>query len=529
MSISEAITSCTECPNFRKQTLSDGRAIGSCTVFNQTIFVGGISPAGHLEATASTCSMAGVKSSTPDPEIFRVTAPNGALPDPISPAELVSCMGCINFADRFHDELRDDVSLAHLCRAKGNFILDKNDDCKGCFYAKLGAYEATPVRLNASVFDGGPSARGEAADDGALAGADTSSVKGSPIAEPAVAKRKRNALINFDPLTYVSDMELREADKGKIMAWRLIEVGEGRKRKGVYLPIYDPEFFTSGQRETIPQTGDTEHPELYHDGSGIEEAFAITSWMKGQALCFVGEPGVGKTEAARWLAWKMQMPFTHLQITEETLPDEFLGTPAYHPELGTYFKKGRLPRAAEVPGILLSDEPNLGQPAIVQTYRAFNITGDIFLEGEDAENVVVSKNKDCFHLLSLNPSWDARNLGTAELADADVRRMSYKFVDEPNEAIVKDIIVSKLEADGVEILADDLAALMKTRKDLKAMSRTGELPFSWSIAQDVKVAQNLELLEGPSAYQRALLDYCSPDVAEMALKAVQSHFGFTRS
>lgn len=518
MSISEGfISSCAECPNLIRDSLSDGRGVGKCGAFSKVVFVGGVSPAEHLETIAQSCPSAGIAVDSEVPVDFVVMPKNGRLPDPIDASKLASCLGCSSYRSSFYNASGDHIEQP-MCAARGVFLRDVVGEAAGCLYATTGFADTLPVSLNSIVFDGNEAGHFESITDPG----------GASEGLPAVAKRKRSSLLNFgEPTSYSTDMELREIDKGKIAAWRLVEVGEGSKIKKVFLPIYDPEFFTSGQREIIPQSGDDARPELYHDGSGILDAFVVTAWMKKQALCFVGEPGVGKTEGARWLAWLMQLPFTHLQVTEETLPDEFLGTPGFDPAAGTYFKWGRLPRAIQPPGIVLSDEINLGQEAIRQTYRSLNSdSATIFLDGEDEEHHIVKKNNDCFHLLSLNPAWDARNLGASEMADADVRRMSYKWVEEPKPAVVKDIITSKLEADGTEITVDDLEAMMKVRKDLKAMSSTGELPFSWSIAQDVKVARFLEYYEGPTAYKRALLDYCSPDVAEMALKAVQSHFGF---
>lgn len=520
MSISgEYISSCASCPNFVRGEVG-GKAVGLCDAFGKVVFVAGVSPVDHLKEVAQSCPSAGVETEgVPLSYGYEAFTPLGVTPDPLAAPTLDSCNQCDHMALRVGSrENGAEIEMAS-CTAKGIFV-EPTESCKACPFAKVGMPSTAVVLLNSVI-----SVASEAGD----MEAEISSTPGAPKVA-AKAKRRPSKLINFDPLTYSSDMELREADKGKIAAWRLMEVGEGDKMKKVFLPIFDPEYFTSGQRELIPQSGDATRPELYHDGSNILSTFAVESWLEGEALCFVGEPGVGKTEGARFIAWCLQLPFTHLQVTEETLPDEFLGTPGYDPTVGTYFKWGRLPRAIKVPGIVLSDEINLGQEAIRQTYRSLNgESATIFLDGEeDTEKHIVTKHKDCFHLLSLNPAWDARNLGTTEMADADVRRMSYLYVQEPPAAVLKDIIMAKLEAAGLEISADEFEAMMKVRKDIKEMSRSGALPYSWSIAQDVKVAKKLAYYSAATAYRRALLDYCSPDVGEMVLKAVASHFGISR-
>lgn len=522
MSISEGyISSCVECPNFVRAEYG-GKAVGNCAAYSKTVFVAGISPAEHLVDIAQSCPSAGIKVDlVPAPTSFEAFAPDkGVTPDPLGCDALSSCTSCTHFATDAMAPAGGHTPMSS-CRAKGTFV-DPVTDCKSCPFAKKGLHSTTVVLLNSVI--GTPSEAGKFPTPGAGEAGSTGKVT-------AKAARRRSSMINFDPLTYTSDMELREADKGKIMSWRLVEVGEGKKKKKIFLPIFDPEYFTSGQRELIPQSGDSSSPELYHDGSKILETFAVESWLENQPLCFVGEPGTGKTEGARFIAWSLQLPFTHLQVTEETLPDEFLGSPGFDPEVGTFFKWGRLPRAIQIPGIVLSDEINLGQEAIRQTYRSLNSeAATIFLDGEsDAEKHIVRKHKDCFHLLSLNPAWDARNLGASEMADADVSRMSYLYVEEPKDAVIKDIIMAKLGAADLEIDADELEAMMKVRKDIKEMSRSGALPYSWSIRQDVKVAKKLAYYSAPTAYRRTLLDYCSPDVIEMVLKAVQSHFGFSMS
>lgn len=517
----ETCTTCSSCPNFVKQELNS-TAVGQCEALGATIYIGGVSPFGHLNNLAEACPQAGVKADVPEPVRFLAFPPNPeAKPDPLGCDKLSSCTSCVHYAYKVGTSSAGGTAVVPTCGAKGSLISDVATDCNLCPFAKMGVTD-TPVRALADIITT------SAVEFPTVAG--TSPSGPAKVAAKPKAKRKRSKLINFDPLTYSTDMELREEDKGKIMSWRLMEVGEGDKKRKIYLPIFDPEYFTSGLRELIPQSGDSTSPELYHDGSQILETFAVEAWLEGQPLCFVGEPGTGKTEGARYIAWSLQLPFTHLQVTEETLPDEFLGTPGYDPEVGTFFKWGRLPRAIKVPGIVLSDEINLGQEAIRQTYRSLNSeSATIFLDGEsDTEKHVVTKHPDCFHLLSLNPAWDARNLGASEMADADVSRMSYLYVEEPKEAIIKDIVVTKLESVGLEIDADELEAMMKVRRDIKEMSRSGSLPYSWSIRQDVKVAKKLAYYSAPTAYRRTLLDYCSPDVAEMVLKAVQSHFGFTK-
>lgn len=498
--------SCMNCPNFRHDTSPGGRAIGSCSESGKVIFISGVSSIDHLERIAAACPSYGEPSKGPEPAWFGYVEPvnTGAMPR----EELSSCRGCVNLIATNDPSVPEGLTL---CGATGSRI-DPETSHQGCAFAKAGIPAAKAQPLNAVITDP----------------LRVTSPEAVAIKVMATAKREASKP-TFDPLSYNTDLEVGGEDKGVILAWRKMTVGDGSKAQDVFLPIFDPEGFSESERDAIPTAGDEDRPELYHDGSGLEEAFAVNSWKLDRPMTLVGEPGVGKTEGARYLAWKLQLPFTHLQLSEETLPDEFLGHPGYSAELGTHFVEGFLPQAIQRPALVLSDEINLAQEAIRQVYRSFNSSsGTIYLDGhEDGAKRKVRKHPYCMHLMALNPVWDARNLGTREMADADVRRMNFFWLEEPEDKVIMNIILSKLEADGLVVSDEEIMGMMKVRSDIKELARSGALPFSWSIGQDVKVAQLLAFYSPSNAYKRALLDYCHPDAAETVLKAVSSVFGFT--
>lgn len=500
------VQTCSECPNFTPFTGADGSALGGCNVTAKVIYWGSLSPMGHLATTAQACTLDKETAVSPPP-FFGFVPGNASVPtEPETREAVADCRGCKNYVKAVDIDFD---SPGPVCSAKGCLITSVDTDREGCIWAELGI------------------------GDGQMLGKRTpyeEIVNATPVAMPVpkVARKPSKKRIDFEPSTYPTDRPVDAQHAGIIRAWRGVEVGEGDKRREEFIPIFEPEFFTETERFLIPATGDDEHPELYHDGSGIMEAFTVECFLNDEPLCLVGEPGTGKTEAGRWLAWQMQMPFHWLQITEETLPEEFLGRVAFG-DGKTHFIRGRLPRALERPGLIMSDEFNTGQDSIRQTYRSINTrSATLFLEGEeDASKVRVTRDPWCFHLLSLNPVWDARNLGTREMADADVSRLSFMYVNEPNAEVISQIIVSTLEADGLTVSDDDLQNMLRVREDIKAMSSEGVIPFSWSIRQDVKVARKLHYYNATTAYRRALLDYCTPEAASAVDTVVRSHFGIT--
>ena len=508
--MSTSIASCVTCPNFRKVNAPvGGESIAQCVEHQKVIFVGTLSPSDHLTELAKRCPSAGIPSEKDEPLTYPLWDDFVMTPPKLTgAATLSSCNACVHFKPA--SSVTGKRSLeSPACGAKGEYV-DPYSSFDGCKWATEGIPSVTAVSLSNVIFS-----------------ADAIPVKASAAKKAAAVARESTAYIS-DPQTYSTDLKVEEEFKGIVRAWRLIEAGEGDKREGYYLPIFEPEYFTSGERLLIPTKGDEDSPELFHDGSGIVEAFTLEVWMQQQALCMVGEPGTGKTEGGRHIAYLTQSPFTHLQITEDTLPDEFLGKTGYSPEIGTHFVWGRLPRAISRPGVVLLDELNTGADSILQTCRSLLASSrTLFLDGEeDAAKHVVKQHDHCFTMLALNPAWDPRNLGVRELADADISRMSYLYVEEPDEATIMQIVTTKLADLELEVSDDELEGMMKVRKDIKEMARSGALPYSWSIRQDVKVAQKMAYYSPATAYKRTLLDYCSPEVGEMVMKAVQSVFGY---
>lgn len=541
--------SCKSC-TFASRYETQGKAVMACSKATAVLAIEGIgtsvdglysSYSQALEDIAITCNTYNAGTSSEVPVSLFVRLPKSTPPASVEGP----CHSCSNLERiRVKNYGSSEVISVPSCKATGKLIVDFEDSYGSCksydqgipsvlaaedvefglsedkFYPWMGLNDTTAFNTLATWI--GP-ADGTSSED---------AIKPPPYVEPKVGPNwaKPKSSVSFvDPKDYHSDMAVEEASRGIIKAWRLLSIGEGSKKKGVYLPIFDPEYFTEQERLNIPQLGDHTHPELYKDGSGILEAFATESWMEGSPLCFVGEPGSGKTEAARYLAYLMQTPFTHLAITDEALADQFCGTVRYDPAKGTHFVWGRLPLAISRPGVVLSDEVNTGPDSILQMYRTLTSSSKmIFLEDEeDVSKRIVRQHPDCFHLLALNPSWDSRNIGTRELADPDVQRLSFMWLEEPGEADIKEIVLNNLEVRGLKITVEELEGMMSVRRDIKEMSRSGALPYSWSIRQDIKVAIKLAYYPPVLAYKRALLDFCPPDSASAVVKVVQSVFGFT--
>ena len=346
---------------------------------------------------------------------------------------------------------------------------------------------------------------------------------GVPVTiKPRQARKPAAAAPSFvttDPRTRDSDAPVRPEDVGKIRAYEKIS----GPKQDYYLPIFDTDYFDEADREKIPTaTGDGDDPSLYVDYSGLVLKFMVESYALDMTMTLVGEPGSGKTTGVRHLAWRMNMPFTLLTFNEFTDPEEIFGQ-MQASNGSTYAAPGELPQAWIKPGVILSDEWNLGQDGIQQGYRSMN----------DASRIIkfygrtYSRHADCFHLAAINPSHDVLNIGAKELASADVRRLSFHFmpvVDKATQKVIINEAIKRIHQTAVS--GQTLDTILKISDDLKEMVKQGKLPHHWPLSQDLKVAMLSLHFPLMDAYKAAYFDYIDPDIAEVALATIKSHIPY---
>ncbi len=342
-----------------------------------------------------------------------------------------------------------------------------------------------------------------------------------PYGKPAapVTAGPKISSINFDwinPEDFDSDYPVAEEHKGIIRAWRKIVVQD----TGAELsqPIFESSYF-GDRAELIPKAGDQfGDPSLYIDHARIEEEFMVVGYRLDQALCFVGDPGTGKTEGGRYLAARMNCPFVRFSYTENTDPEQVLGFMGL--ENGTtVVRPGELPTNWELPGFIISDEFTLPSEGIVQLYRSMHDNSrEIKLFGK-----TYRRHDYCFHVLAMNPAHDFRNLGAKELASADVRRMHFKHMPLPDDETQKAIIKETLKRLDDQVLPESVVdTIVRISKDMREASRQGKIPHHWTISQDVKVARLAVYFGLARCYRAAYLDYIDPDTAKATESLIAS-------
>lgn len=429
----------------------------------------------------------------PDPKVLTET--------PNSPELVRSCNGCKHF-------VREDIVASELgwssglCSAKGRLLLANRYtyEARDCEYRSFGQ-----VRTDVGELVMLP----EYTEDFAPTG---------DIVKDYFAS-KRSGFV--DPVDYETDKPVteEEADHG-IRAWR--EVLDPTTGNSVYLPIYRLDYFSEDEQAKIPRTGDDEHPEDYVDHNFLVYKVAVL-WMElDETPGMWGEPGTGKTELFRHLAWLMCLPFERFSITGSTELEDLAGKMHFSKEKGTFFEPGRLVKAWVKPNVIVVDEPNTGPPDVWQFLRPLTDNSkQLVLDMDDGKPW--SRHDDAYLGMAMNPAWDARNVGANMIGDADANRLMHMFLELPPPELEREIIKTRCEHDGYDIPRERLDTILAIAKDIRALSKEGTIPVSWAIRPQLKVARASKWFDMISAYRMASADFLEPEAQQTLLDVVRSH------
>jgi MoxR-like ATPase len=328
------------------------------------------------------------------------------------------------------------------------------------------------------------------------------------------------------PNMYPTDAAINEKHvKMGIRAFRRVRDPKGYG-PSIMIPIMDESYFSKEDAERIPHSGDPEKPEKYFDHNGAVYKVAVMWTKLNQTPALWGEPGVGKTELFRHIAWMMGMPFQRISITESSEVDDMIGKMMFTPDKGTFFQYGRIPRGWTRPNILCLDEPNTGQPALWQQIRPLT---------DDSKQMVIDQNNSeallkhrlCYLGMAMNPAWDPRNTGVAPLADADGSRLMHINMTLPPEHIEKQILVEVLEEDrwATAEAVPLVDTIMRIAKEIRMIGKEGGHLPSWGIRNQKKVVRLKRYMSWPDAFRMGVTDSLEPEVADAILAVVNSHAG----
>jgi MoxR-like ATPase len=241
-----------------------------------------------------------------------------------------------------------------------------------------------------------------------------------------------------------------------------------------------------------------------------------------------GSAGTGKTELLRHMAWLMGLPFVRINLTEFSEVDDIIGKQGLQANedgtMETVFIEGRLTKAWGMRCVICNDEPNVAPDGIWQVYRALNDNSKILALDLD-KGQIKERNTFCFNALAMNPAWDPLNVGVKELGAADGDRIVHIEISLPPAEVEREIILQRCR--GTLDWEPDKAtmdALMKVAEVIRGMTKDGQLPISWGIRPNIKVARQLKFFDPLTAYRLAVANNLEPKERESLLAAVSSNF-----
>jgi MoxR-like ATPase len=158
-----------------------------------------------------------------------------------------------------------------------------------------------------------------------------------------------------------------------------------------------------------------------HPSQGYLEKIAFAVQRNLPAL-LIGETGVGKTLAVRYLAWKTNNGLRRVNLNGATTVDEFLGKLLIN-ESGTYWVNGVLVDAMLSGDWILLDEINACLPEIAFGLHSL-LDDDRMVVLMEYDGRIVRPHPSFRLFASMNPSEEGRYSGTKTLNEALLDRFS---------------------------------------------------------------------------------------------------------
>lgn len=189
----------------------------------------------------------------------------------------------------------------------------------------------------------------------------------------------------------------------------------------ITLEVYEP---SEKDKKYVPQES------IYIDNKRILETIA-TGISENMPVLLIGETGVGKTSAVRYIANKCNVPLRRMNLNGSTTVDEFVGKILLDKE-GTYWVDGVLIDAMRKGHWVVLDEINVALPEILFVLNSLlDDDGYVVLLDKDGEVVRPHANFRVF--ATMNPT--EGYAGTKDLNKSLTSRFTMTLrVDLPTEA-----------------------------------------------------------------------------------------------
>ncbi|OGO09868.1 MAG: hypothetical protein A2Y93_14790 [Chloroflexi bacterium RBG_13_68_17] len=242
-----------------------------------------------------------------------------------------------------------------------------------------------------------------------------------------------------------------------------------------------------------------------HPSQGYLEKLAFAVSRNLPAL-LIGETGVGKTLAVRYLAWQTNNGLRRVNLNGATTVDEFLGKMLIN-EQGTYWVNGVLVDAMQAGDWILLDEINACLPEIAFCLHSL-LDDDRMVVLMEYDGRIVRPHPNFRLFASMNPSEEGRYGGTKMLNEAlldrfpVVIRMDYLSEDEEVQAVMaqsgnrdEDVVRRMVRA------AIDVRAAVRNEKVFGSFSTRRVIDWArMALAYDVRESARFAVLSKLSSY-----------------------------
>ncbi len=237
--------------------------------------------------------------------------------------------------------------------------------------------------------------------------------------------------------------------------------------KGVTMPVNEK-----------PDTDFVPHSQAFHDtNDGLvgSVAYAIKEDMP---VLLIGETGVGKTSAVRYLANKTKNAFRRLNLNGQVTVDEFVGKILINKE-GTYWVDGILTEALRKGHWLLLDELNAALPEVLFVLQSLLDDDRYIVLSDKDDKEIVRPHKNFRLFATMNPSDSGNYVGTKDLNKALMSRfpmvLEVKFPTPPQE---KKIIESHLH--GYDVKESEKNMIINLANSCRTAYKQEEMDFVFS-------------------------------------------------
>jgi cobaltochelatase CobS len=208
-------------------------------------------------------------------------------------------------------------------------------------------------------------------------------------------------------------------------------------------------------------------------------------------VLLIGETGVGKTSAIRYIASKCNVPLRRLNLNGSTTVDEFVGKVMLDKD-GTYWVDGILIDAMRRGHWLVVDEINAALPEILFVLQSL-LDDDRYVVLAESDGEVVRPHANFRLFATMNPS-DGGYTGTKELNKALLSRFNIVLTVEWPTAAEEKKIVEKRYPNRNTVTKEKLATMVKFAGDMRTAYAKGSQDFVLSPRDLLSWVQMSEVL-----------------------------------